>query len=309
MNQGYLYTDIIPASGTGLPVVDFYALQYPHTGPLDWRQRIASGQILHNGRPAEAEAVLACGDRLEYCRPPWEEPAAPLHFDVLYEDPDVLALAKPSGLPVLPGGGFLENTLLHVVRQRYGPLCSPLHRLGRGTSGAILFTRNLRAARSLGAAMAQRRIRKVYLALAEGTGMPDRFTIEAPVGPVPHGPHHTVHAFSPAGRPSTSLVRVLRRHPEENTTLLEVIIPTGRPHQIRIHLSYAGYPLAGDPLYEAGGLPRAAGTGAKDAARPGDTGYHLHSWKIRFPRPATGQELEVVCPPPSVLDPAEGGKP
>ncbi len=104
------------------------------------------------------------GDRLIYHRLPWEEPDAPTDFAILFEDNNVLVLSKPSGLPVLPGGFFLENTLLHLVRKRYGSTSSPLHRLGRGTSGAILFSRNAPAARSLARAMFERRILKVYLA-------------------------------------------------------------------------------------------------------------------------------------------------
>ena len=245
------------------------------------------------------DETLTRGDRLSYRRLPWEEPEAPRDFKTLFEDEDVLALAKPSGLPVLPGGMFLENTLLYLVRQRYGAECSPLHRLGRGTSGAILFTRNARTARSLATAMYERRILKVYLALASGTAMPDTFTVDAPIGPVPYRRPATVHAYRPDGRPSISHVRVVRRLPEENATLLEVTIPTGRPHQIRIHLSYAGYPLVGDSLYQQGGMPRTDGIDDEHAALPGEAGYLLHSWKIRFPHPGKGEDVQVVCPPPS----------
>jgi len=99
---------------------------------------------------------------------------------------------------------------------------------------------------------------------------------------------------------------VVRRLPEKNVTLLEVTIPTGRPHQIRIHLSYAGFSLVGDPLYLPGGVPRADGFDKESAARPGECGYLLHSWKIRFPHPQRGEDVEVVSPPPPSLDPEQG---
>lgn len=302
-NSGYSYPDRITASDAGVTLLAFYARRYPHSTEAEWAEKIGSGQVTLNGHPASPGTRLARGDLLVYHRPPWDEPDAPTDFGVLFEDEDVLVLAKPSGLPVLPGGFFLENTLLYLVRRRFGAAASPLHRLGRGTSGAILFTRNSRAARSLAKAMFDRRILKVYLALASGTSMSDAFTVEAPIGSVPHRLPATVNAYCPGGRPSMSRVRVLCRYPDRNASLLEVTIPTGRPHQIRIHLSYAGYPLVGDPLYVAGGVPRADGIDDEWTTTPGATGYLLHSWKIRFPHPAKGEDVEVVCPPPVALDP------
>ena len=302
-NKGYSYPDRISPADEGLTVAAFYSSRYPHSTEAEWRRRIEAGQVLLNGLSASPDETLIRGDALLYHRLPWDEPEAPTDFTTLFEDDDVLVLAKPSGLPVLPGGFFLENTLLHLVRGRYGPSCSPLHRLGRGTSGAILFTRNHGTARALAKAMFERRILKVYLALASGTSMPDAFTVAAPIGPVPHRVPATVNAYRPGGRPSTSHVRVLRRFPDANAALVEVTIPTGRPHQIRIHLSYAGFPLVGDPLYQAGGIPRADGVDDDWSTTPGATGYLLHSWKIRFPHPARGEEVEVVCPPPAALDP------
>ena len=302
-NSGYGYHDRIMSADSGVPVLAFYARRYRHSTEAEWAEKIKLGQVTLNGRPASADTVLAPGDLLVYHRPAWDEPDAPTDFGTLFEDEDVLVLAKPSGLPVLPGGFFLENTLLYVVRRRFGPAVSPLHRLGRGTSGAILFTRNPRSARSLARAMFERRVLKVYLALASGTSMPDAFTVDAPIGPVQHRLPATVNAYRPDGRPSLSHVRVLRRFPKRNASLLEATIPTGRPHQIRIHLAYAGHPLVGDPLYQAGGLPRAEGIDDEWMTTPGATGYLLHSWKIGFPHPASGEIVEVVCPPPAALDP------
>lgn len=303
LNKGYHYPDRVSTDDEGLSVLAFYASRYPHSTEAGWRLKIEAGDVLRNGLPAAADDILKRGDMLVYYRRPWEEPEAPTGFTVLYEDDDVLVLDKPSGLPVLPGGFFLDRTLLHLVRERYGPACSPLHRLGRGTSGAILFTRNRAAARLLATAMFERRILKVYLALASGVAMPDAFTVDAPIGPVPHTLPSTVNAYRPDGRPSTSRVRVLRRLPDRNASLVEVTIPTGRPHQIRIHLAYAGCPLVGDPLYQAGGLPRTDGIDDEWTTTPGATGYLLHSWKIGFAHPVSGAAIEVLSPPPPALDP------
>jgi 23S rRNA pseudouridine1911/1915/1917 synthase len=306
LNNGCSYVDRIAPQDEGLAVAEFYARRYPHSSRETWLEHLASGRVSRNGRTASAEEKLVRGDVLVYHRPPWNEPPAPLDYEILFEDDDVLVLDKPSGLPVLPGGNFLESTLLHLVRRRFGTECSPLHRLGRGTSGAILFTRNEQAARFLTKAMVERRIRKVYLALASGTAMPDAFTIGAPIGPVPDGKGGTVNAYSPAGRTAISHVRVVRRLPDGSSSILEVTIPTGRPHQIRIHLAYAGFPLVGDPLYGPGGTPLPIPAAYESAARPGDCGYLLHSWKLCFPHPDGSGEREILAPPPSALDPGSG---
>lgn len=304
-NDGYDYLDRIARADAGLTVLSFYARRYRHSTEAEWREKIGRGEVTLDGRPAGPDDTLTAGGLLVYHRPPWDEPEAPTDFGVLFEDDDVLALAKPSGLPVLPGGFFLETTLVRLARRRFGPSVSPLHRLGRGTSGAILFTRNHRAGRLLAKAMFDRRILKVYLALASGPVLPDAFTVDAPIGPVPHRLPATVNAFRADGRPSTSHVRVLRRFPDRDASLVEVTIPTGRPHQIRIHLAHAGHPLVGDPLYGPGGLPRADGLDDERTTTPGAIGYLLHSWKVRFPHPSRdGEAVEIVCPPPASLDPA-----
>jgi 23S rRNA pseudouridine1911/1915/1917 synthase len=299
-NKGKSYPDHVPHRDEGLSVAAFYSRNYTHSKEETWRRRIEAGQIFLNGRTAKPDDILSRGDSLVYQRPPWEEPDVPKNYDILFQDRDILALGKPSGLPVLPGGMFSENTLLYLVRKRYGASCSPLHRLGRGTSGAILFSRNPQAARVLAAALSERRIAKVYLALASGTAMDEAFTVDAPIGPVPYRRPETLNAYRPDGRPAVSHVRTIRRFPDENAALLEVTIPTGRPHQIRIHLSYAGFPLVGDPLYQAGGVPRAEKPDSEWAATPGKTGYLLHSWKIKFLHPVKAEDVEIVCPPPAI---------
>ena len=292
MNQGYVYTERIDTRGAGRALLDYLVARYPHSGADAWRERIVAGQVRVGGRPASAEQVLARGDTLTWARPPWEEPAAPLSFEVLREEPAFVAVAKPAGLPTLPGGGYLEHTLLALVRARY-PEASPLHRLDRGASGIVLFTRSGAAARAIAQDWRAGRVLKLYRALVAGRPAEDSFTVETPIGRTTHPILGAVFAASAAGLAARSEVRVLERRGGES--LVEVRIATGRPHQIRIHLAAAGHPLVGDPLYAAGGGLR------EDAARPGAPGYSLHACRLVFAHPETGEAVDLSCPPPARL--------
>lgn len=294
MNQGWIYRDRILNPYVGWTVLQYYSHRYVHSTPQEWAAKIAEGQIFLNTLLAHAETKLAHGDQLAYHRPPWQEPEVPLHFEVLYADQDLLVIAKPSGMPVQPGGGFLENTLLGQLHRQFPedtPI--PVHRLGRGTSGLMLLAKTSHAKAHLSLQIRNRQIRKIYRALACGHSMPEEFTVTQPIGKIFHRRLGYLYAATPNGLVSRSDCRVLRRNAE--TSLLEVDIQTGRPHQIRIHLAAAGYPLFGDPLYGIGGVPK------NNHRVPGDLGYCLHATILGFRHPSTEQWFEFTSLPPPEL--------
>lgn len=307
INHGWSYTNLIQPDAAGETVLQFYLRRYPHSSAEAWRKRILSGEVRLNDRPTTSETLLSTGQRLTYHRKPWPEPDAPRSFALLYEDEHVIAVAKPAGLPVLPGGQHLRNTLLDRVRERYSetPGPAPLHRLGRGTSGVVLFARTELARRLLSDDFRKRRVRKIYRALVAGTDMPDRFVVDVPIGRIPYPPTRYLYAAKSVGKPARTECRVLDRIPDGNRSLVRVNLITGRAHQIRIHLAAAGHPLIDDPLYRAGGVPVAPPAGGR-APLPGDIGYHLHAQQLRFTHPATCRDVHLTCrPPPMLRTPAE----
>jgi len=301
MNTGYTYRDTVRARFAGISVLDFYATRYPKAGREGWRERIANGQVRLNDNLAPADLILRAGDRLSYHRPPWEEPAAPTDVPVVFEDDALFVVNKPAGLPVLPGGGFLENTVVWLLRRGRSDLrvLSPAHCLDRGTSGLLLFGRNRAALSALGRALHRHRVSRVYLAVLEGIVAEDEFSIGAPIGLEIHPRLGPVHVACPTGKPSRTDFRVLERDESSQTTLVQATPQTGRTHQIRIHAAVAGHPLAGDPFYVRGGKWDAgSASGPGTIPLPGDGGFRLHAWQLEFAHPRTGATVHLSCPPP-----------
>ena len=302
LNDGYSYREVLTArqlearqSGgqQTATVLSYLSRRYPHSSHAQWQARLTLGEVTLAGRVATGLETLSSGQELIWNRPPWHEPDVPLHFAVVHEDAALLGVVKPSGLPTLPAGGFLNHTLLHLVRQQV-PGASPLHRLGRGTSGLVLFARTQQAASLLSHDWREHEVKKTYLALATGRANQREYDITAAIGPVPHPRLGTVYAASPDGKPSHSVATVLEQR--ANSVLFSVDLLSGRPHQIRIHLAYAGHPLLGDPLYAAGGVPRPESPGL-----PGDGGYLLHASALEFRHPLSGQMVQLHALPPRAL--------
>jgi len=293
LNQGYEYRERLERDAEGLTVLAYLSRRHRHSSATEWTARIAAGQVLIDSRAVHPGSVLRRGTTLVWRRPPWVEPDAPKSFAILYEDQDLLAVAKPAGLPTLPGANFLQTTLLHQV-QTYAPDAAPLHRLGRWTSGIVLCARNQQARAAMVRQWSMQHVIKRYRALAVGSPGWDEMTVSTPIGPVPHALLGTLHAAAADGKPALSRVTVIERRAA--AFLCDVRIATGRPHQIRIHLAAAGHPLSGDPLYGVGGVPA-----ADSHALPGDPGYSLHAAELSIRHPRSGDELVITCEPPPLL--------
>ncbi|MBA0868354.1 hypothetical protein Goshw_012241 [Gossypium schwendimanii] len=155
-----------------------------------------------------------------------------------------------------------------------------------------------------------RKISKIYRALVTGILVDDKVIIDQPIGIVRYpGVAKGLYVASPSGKPALSKVEVLERDEKQNCTLVQVEIESGRPHQIRIHLSFIGHPLLGDPLYIAGGQPRCFDPELVDESFaqdggyqrptnpvPGDCGYYLHAHRLVLSHPTTNEMIYITAP-------------
>ncbi len=272
-----------------------------------------------NGVRGRPEQLLAAADRIEI----WGDEARLLaepegggarprgrggpKLEVLYEDDELLAVNKPSGLAAHPGTGITGATLVELVRDHlkvpsglpsgeFKP--SPAHRLDRETSGVILVAKTRRAMVALGQLFeSKEEVKKQYLTLAKGKMPQAAGLIDTPLS------EHEQSGRSKAVRgvnmqPALTRWKVLGSMKE--ASLLQVLIETGRTHQIRRHLQAAGHPVAGDPRYGDFNFNRAART------RWGLRRMFLHAWKLELPHPVTGARLRLEAPLPPELVAALG---
>jgi 23S rRNA pseudouridine1911/1915/1917 synthase len=284
MNRGYVYRARVAPADAGTSVLAFHVEKFRHSDEAGWRRAIEQGRVRVNGRGVEPSAPLRAGDELEFHRPPWQEPEAPDSFAVAFEDEHVLVAIKPAGLQVLPAGPFLDRTLLALVRSSHPTRAeaAPAHRLGRGTSGLIVFGKTEVARASLARQFREFALRKTYLAWVDGVP-PRSFVAKQPIGRLAHGPLQ-IFAAGERGKPSLTRVRVLRRTTRRALVAAQPI--TGRPDQIRIHLAAAGTPIVGDPLFGPGGTP-------KSNVPPGAGGYLLHAAALSFGHPVGGERIRL----------------
>ena len=207
---------------------------------------------------------------------------------VLYEDEDVMVLDKPPHLAVHPTLGNRGATLAGAVAyymksQNREFVFRPIHRLDKDTSGAILLGKNAHSAGVLGEALKQKKIRRTYLAILQGTLPQAQGTVDAPIARRPGSV--LGREVNPQGEPAVTHYKVLGEN--RGYSLVALKLETGRTHQIRVHMAYLGAPVAGDFLY-----------GTEDPA----LGRHaLHSASLQFTQPVTGQELRFTCPLPPQL--------
>jgi 23S rRNA pseudouridine1911/1915/1917 synthase len=245
--------------------------------------------VLVDRRPARKRHVLRAGEEVLWQAPPPPETtlaAESVPYGIVYEDDWLLVVDKPAGVVVHPAPGHEHGTLaqgLVAEGARGGHERRPgiVHRLDKDTSGLLIVARRDEAYRRLVAAMERREIHRTYLTLLAGRLPQDAGTVDAPIGRhIRDRKRMSLHTV--AGRPAVTHFDVLGRAP--GYTLARVRLETGRTHQIRVHFSALGYPVAGDVQY--GRSPRPDGLERQ----------FLHAARLAFAHPDDGRE--IVCDSP-----------
>ncbi|GAA0489253.1 RluA family pseudouridine synthase [Alkalibacterium sp. m-11] len=274
----------------------FLADQLPDHSRSQIQGWIKDEQVTVNSEPSKANYKLQQDDVIALSIPePVEIDAQPedIAIDIVYEDKDVVVINKPQGMVVHPSlgheGGTLVNALLYHIKDLSGinGKIRPgiVHRIDKDTSGLLMVAKNDVAHEKLAEQLQDKTAGREYIGLVHGVIQNDRGTIDAPIGRDPK--NRKKYKVVENGKPSVTHFEVIERF--NDFTLLKLNLETGRTHQIRVHLEYIGYRMAGDPLYG----PR------KTLEGPGQ---FLHAASLQFVHPTTGERLSFSAPLPESFE-------
>lgn len=257
---------------------------------------IKKDYVLVNKKIAKASLLLKKGDEIEITFP---EPvsdeieAEDIPLDIYYEDSDVIVVNKPSGMVVHPAVGNYHGTLVNALKYHCKDLSSIngviragiVHRIDKDTSGLLVSCKNDYAHQSLSNQFFNKTVKRKYYAIVIGEINHNLGKIDAPIGRDKQ--NRQKMAVVDGGKRAVTHFKVLERF--KGYTLVELVLETGRTHQIRVHMKYIGYPLLGDPLY---GPKKVEGT----------YGQYLHAKTLGFYHPKTNEFLEFESPLPDYFE-------
>lgn len=267
----------------------------------DWsrtqvQQWIKDGNVLVNGQKPKTNYKCTANDKIEISIPePEELDVVPekMDLDIYYEDKDVLVVNKPKGMVVHPAAGHGTGTLVNGLMAHCTDLSGIngvmrpgiVHRIDKDTSGLLMVAKNDMAHESLVNQLMNKTVTRKYRAVVHGVIPHDYGTIDAPIARDPKDRQSMTVVDN--GKHAVTHFQVLERF--RDFTLVECQLETGRTHQIRVHMKYIGYPLAGDPKY-----------GPRKTLDIG--GQALHAGVLGFEHPRTGEYLEFEASIPAYFE-------
>jgi 23S rRNA pseudouridine1911/1915/1917 synthase len=267
---------------------------------------IEEGLVLVDGDNVPKKHAVKAGERIEIEVPPYDRGELvpeDIPLDIRFEDEHMIVLSKQAGLVVHPAEGNWTGTLVHALLAHSDQLGSLqgddrpgiVHRLDKDTSGLMVVAKTDVTQIALQQAIQVRAVDRKYLTLVHGWIAPDSGLIDAPLGRDPRERMRMAVSDHAAAKQSVTTFRVLERFEagrfDDGFTLLECKLYTGRTHQIRVHMTYIGHPCVGDPVYGQ----------RKIKADLGLERQFLHSYRMEFEHPVTGEKMMFIDPLPEDL--------
>ena len=277
----------------------YLSIQNEESSRVAIQRWIEEEKVQVNGKKAKPSYKVQENDKIELEEEKPKEielKAQEIPIEIIYEDNDIIVVNKPKGMVVHPANGNPDGTLVNAIMaickdslSGIGGEIRPgiVHRIDKDTSGILVIAKNDKAHINLSEQIKNHEVEKIYIAIVRGLVKENEATINMPIGRSTKD--RKKMAVVKDGKQAITHFKVLQRYPEDNCTMLEVKIETGRTHQIRVHLSYIGYPIIGDTTYSNG------------KNKWGIQGQALHAKSLKFKHPTTGEEMYLEAELPQEI--------
>ena len=286
----YVYND------DGMRLDKYLVSLYEGTSRSAIQNMIKNGDVFVNDKAMKANYILSKNDKVKVCFRENTETSLKkedISLDIVYEDSDIIVINKPSGMVVHPACGNKDGTLVNALLYHCEDLSGIngetrpgiVHRIDKDTSGLLVACKNDFSHKNLSEQFKDKKVKKIYYAIVTGVIPHNVGLIDAPIGR--DLTNRQKMAINEVGKNAVTHFKVLERF--KNHTLVEVKLETGRTHQIRVHMKYIGYPIAGDPVY-----------GNKKEVS--EHGQFLHAKKLAFYHPRSGEWMEFDSNLPSYFE-------
>ena len=280
--------------------IDVYLSEKKEISRENVKRLISEEKVLLNGKKVKASYKIQEEDVIEVFQEEVKDislKAQEIPLEIIYEDNDIIVINKEKGMVVHPGNGNPDGTLVNAVMSICKDSLSGIggelrpgivHRLDKDTSGIIVIAKNDKAHINLSEMLKNREVEKTYLALVRGIVKENEAVINMPIAR--SKVDRKKMAVQKEGKEALTKFKVIKRFYENEVTLLEVKIETGRTHQIRVHLSKIGYPIIGDEVYSNG------------KNKWNVKGQMLHAKALKFKHPITGKKMELEAKEPRYFE-------
>jgi tRNA pseudouridine32 synthase/23S rRNA pseudouridine746 synthase len=257
-------------------ILEYLLRHFPQVDPGIWRERVSRGSItLSDGTTLEESSPYRHGLMVFYRKEVAAEPAAPEDPLVIYRDDEIMVVDKPHGMPVIPAGQYLERSLLVRLQNDTGVFdLAPIHRLDRDTAGLLMFSIRPETRPHYHRLFAEGIIEREYVAVSHVGRSPDRksWRIESRIEPgSPWYWQKTVEG------PVNAITAIELDETGDGAARFRLYPKTGKKHQLRVHMTSIGFPIAGDPFYPA-----------IREKEDGEPPLQLLAWRLAFTDPLTG---------------------
>lgn len=298
------------AAQAGERLDSFVAKKAPAISRSNAAKLIREGNVTVGGQPKKPSYIIRSGELILIEVPaaiPYECTPEPIPLSFLYEDSDIAVINKPAGLVVHPSPGHMSGTLVNALLYHckdlkgVGGELRPgiVHRIDKDTTGTLVIAKNDLAHAALSYQFKERLVDKCYLALVVGEPKTAEGKITLPIGRHPTDRKRmSVNSYRARSTETTWVAK--ERFGE--ATLLEVVIKTGRTHQIRVHCAAIGHPLVGDDTYGGTKKTRRVQGGNSGAPLLAAKRQMLHAWKLTISHPRSGQRISFESPLPEDMN-------